>query len=109
MPEDGGEYKCIAENAAGKAECACKVLVEGKFFAGYGKTFLRTSSFPPSFSNSSLYEPHTQKRTLLHSFWSISNSVSTINEHEQRDSTEPRALAALWNNLCCPAAHLQGF
>uniref|UniRef100_A0A8C0B333 Myosin light chain kinase, smooth muscle n=1 Tax=Buteo japonicus TaxID=224669 RepID=A0A8C0B333_9AVES len=30
MPEDGGEYKCIAENAAGKAECACKVLVEGK-------------------------------------------------------------------------------
>lgn len=30
MPEDGGEYKCIAENAAGKAECVCKVLVEGK-------------------------------------------------------------------------------
>ncbi|XP_071419036.1 myosin light chain kinase, smooth muscle isoform X4 [Pithys albifrons albifrons] len=28
MPEDGGEYKCIAENAAGKAECACKVVVE---------------------------------------------------------------------------------
>uniref|UniRef100_A0A8B9IAA2 Myosin light chain kinase, smooth muscle n=3 Tax=Anserinae TaxID=2068722 RepID=A0A8B9IAA2_9AVES len=28
MPEDGGEYKCIAENAAGKAECACKVTVE---------------------------------------------------------------------------------
>ncbi|KAM9011021.1 myosin light chain kinase, smooth muscle isoform 2-T2 [Ara ararauna] len=28
MPEDGGEYKCIAENAAGKAECACKVQVE---------------------------------------------------------------------------------
>uniref|UniRef100_A0A8B9GFU4 Myosin light chain kinase, smooth muscle n=2 Tax=Amazona collaria TaxID=241587 RepID=A0A8B9GFU4_9PSIT len=28
MPEDRGEYKCIAENAAGKAECACKVLVE---------------------------------------------------------------------------------
>ncbi|XP_040418012.1 myosin light chain kinase, smooth muscle isoform X1 [Cygnus olor] len=28
MPEDGGEYKCIAENAAGKAECACKVMVE---------------------------------------------------------------------------------
>ncbi|XP_057286174.1 myosin light chain kinase, smooth muscle isoform X4 [Pezoporus wallicus] len=28
MPEDGGEYKCIAENVAGKAECACKVLVE---------------------------------------------------------------------------------
>ncbi|OXB81604.1 UNVERIFIED_CONTAM: hypothetical protein H355_008766, partial [Colinus virginianus] len=28
MLEDGGEYKCIAENAAGKAECACKVLVE---------------------------------------------------------------------------------
>lgn len=30
MPEDRGEYKCIAENAAGKAECVCKVLVEGK-------------------------------------------------------------------------------
>ncbi|XP_032859263.2 myosin light chain kinase, smooth muscle isoform X4 [Tyto alba] len=28
MPEDGGEYKCLAENAAGKAECACKVLIE---------------------------------------------------------------------------------
>lgn len=37
MPEDGGEYKCIAENAAGKAECACKVLVEGKYFTGSGK------------------------------------------------------------------------
>uniref|UniRef100_A0A8C3VF22 Myosin light chain kinase, smooth muscle n=1 Tax=Catharus ustulatus TaxID=91951 RepID=A0A8C3VF22_CATUS len=28
VPEDGGEYKCIAENPAGKAECACKVVVE---------------------------------------------------------------------------------
>nr|XP_013816024.1 PREDICTED: myosin light chain kinase, smooth muscle isoform X1 [Apteryx mantelli mantelli] len=28
VPEDEGEYKCIAENAAGKAECACRVLVE---------------------------------------------------------------------------------
>uniref|UniRef100_A0A8B9QM31 Myosin light chain kinase, smooth muscle n=1 Tax=Apteryx owenii TaxID=8824 RepID=A0A8B9QM31_APTOW len=28
VPEDEGEYKCIAENAAGKAECACRVQVE---------------------------------------------------------------------------------
>ncbi|XP_034642446.1 myosin light chain kinase, smooth muscle [Trachemys scripta elegans] len=28
FPEDVGQYKCIAENAAGRAECACKVLVD---------------------------------------------------------------------------------
>uniref|UniRef100_A0A8B9TBC8 Myosin light chain kinase, smooth muscle n=1 Tax=Anas platyrhynchos TaxID=8839 RepID=A0A8B9TBC8_ANAPL len=50
MPEDGGEYKCIAENAAGKAECACKVLVEGKYFPEYRKIILRSSSFPPFLS-----------------------------------------------------------
>uniref|UniRef100_A0A8C0UBR0 Myosin light chain kinase, smooth muscle n=1 Tax=Cyanistes caeruleus TaxID=156563 RepID=A0A8C0UBR0_CYACU len=31
MPEDGGEYKCIAENPAGKAECACKVVLTFEF------------------------------------------------------------------------------
>ncbi|XP_067405728.1 myosin light chain kinase, smooth muscle isoform X3 [Emydura macquarii macquarii] len=28
LPEDVGQYKCIAENAAGRAECACNVLVD---------------------------------------------------------------------------------
>ncbi|KAG7466950.1 hypothetical protein MATL_G00147860 [Megalops atlanticus] len=28
LPEDEGQYKCRAENAAGKAECACMVLVD---------------------------------------------------------------------------------
>ncbi|XP_074857098.1 myosin light chain kinase, smooth muscle isoform X2 [Carettochelys insculpta] len=28
LPEDVGQYKCIAENAAGRAECACKVIVD---------------------------------------------------------------------------------
>nr|XP_056717065.1 myosin light chain kinase, smooth muscle isoform X2 [Euleptes europaea] len=28
FPEDEGQYKCIAENTAGKAECSCSVLVE---------------------------------------------------------------------------------
>ncbi|XP_062972742.1 myosin light chain kinase, smooth muscle isoform X2 [Elgaria multicarinata webbii] len=28
FPEDEGQYKCIAENTAGKSECACSVLVE---------------------------------------------------------------------------------
>ena len=54
MPEDGGEYKCIAENAAGKAECACKVLVEGKYFAGDPSLELPPSPlyFPiPAFMN----------------------------------------------------------
>uniref|UniRef100_A0A8C8SS89 Myosin light chain kinase, smooth muscle n=1 Tax=Pelusios castaneus TaxID=367368 RepID=A0A8C8SS89_9SAUR len=30
LPEDVGQYKCIAENAAGRAECACNVLVDGE-------------------------------------------------------------------------------
>nr|XP_015214260.1 PREDICTED: myosin light chain kinase, smooth muscle isoform X1 [Lepisosteus oculatus]XP_015214261.1 PREDICTED: myosin light chain kinase, smooth muscle isoform X1 [Lepisosteus oculatus] len=28
LPEDEGQYKCIAENSAGKAECSCTVLVD---------------------------------------------------------------------------------
>ncbi|XP_058051190.1 myosin light chain kinase, smooth muscle isoform X2 [Ahaetulla prasina] len=28
FPEDEGQYKCIAENTAGKSECICSVLVE---------------------------------------------------------------------------------
>ncbi|XP_019335993.2 myosin light chain kinase, smooth muscle isoform X4 [Alligator mississippiensis] len=28
LPEDEGQYKCIAENAAGRAECVCSVLVD---------------------------------------------------------------------------------
>uniref|UniRef100_A0A8C3JWV6 Myosin light chain kinase, smooth muscle n=1 Tax=Calidris pygmaea TaxID=425635 RepID=A0A8C3JWV6_9CHAR len=56
MPEDGGEYKCIAENAAGKAECACKVLVEGKYVAGYGETL-------PQISFSLLF-PDTSEATV---------------------------------------------
>ncbi|XP_032652926.1 myosin light chain kinase, smooth muscle isoform X2 [Chelonoidis abingdonii] len=28
FPEDVGQYKCIVENAAGRAECACKVLMD---------------------------------------------------------------------------------
>ncbi|KAM6461571.1 myosin light chain kinase, smooth muscle isoform 3-T3 [Liasis olivaceus] len=28
FPEDEGQYKCIAENTAGKSECTCSVLVE---------------------------------------------------------------------------------
>ncbi len=32
LPEDEGQYKCRAENSAGKAECSCMVLVDGKNF-----------------------------------------------------------------------------
>uniref|UniRef100_A0A663E1G1 Myosin light chain kinase, smooth muscle n=1 Tax=Aquila chrysaetos chrysaetos TaxID=223781 RepID=A0A663E1G1_AQUCH len=47
MPEDGGEYKCIAENAAGKAECACKVLVEGNHLKRDLFFFFFSSAVPP--------------------------------------------------------------
>uniref|UniRef100_A0A3B5ADA1 Myosin light chain kinase, smooth muscle n=1 Tax=Stegastes partitus TaxID=144197 RepID=A0A3B5ADA1_9TELE len=30
LPEDEGQYKCRAENPAGRAECSCTVLVDGK-------------------------------------------------------------------------------
>uniref|UniRef100_A0A4W5NXE3 Myosin light chain kinase, smooth muscle n=1 Tax=Hucho hucho TaxID=62062 RepID=A0A4W5NXE3_9TELE len=30
LPEDEGQYKCRAENSAGKAECSCMVLVDGE-------------------------------------------------------------------------------
>ncbi|MGH0147854.1 UNVERIFIED_CONTAM: hypothetical protein FKN15_062916, partial [Acipenser sinensis] len=30
LPEDEGQYKCIAENSAGRAECCCLVHVNGK-------------------------------------------------------------------------------
>uniref|UniRef100_A0A8C3RA48 Myosin light chain kinase, smooth muscle n=1 Tax=Cyanoderma ruficeps TaxID=181631 RepID=A0A8C3RA48_9PASS len=67
MPEDGGEYKCIAENPAGKAECACKVVVEGKCCAGYRKPFLRASSFPP-------YFPRITIRSYLHTLKNQKNA-----------------------------------
>uniref|UniRef100_A0AAY4DSA1 Myosin light chain kinase, smooth muscle n=1 Tax=Denticeps clupeoides TaxID=299321 RepID=A0AAY4DSA1_9TELE len=31
LPEDEGQYTCRVENAAGKAECVCVVLVDGEF------------------------------------------------------------------------------
>ncbi|KAM6421540.1 myosin light chain kinase, smooth muscle isoform 2-T2 [Rhynochetos jubatus] len=46
MPEDGGEYKCIAENAAGKAECACKVLVEDASSAKTAKPIEKKTKKP---------------------------------------------------------------
>jgi len=30
LPEDEGQYKCRAETSAGRAECSCMVLVDGK-------------------------------------------------------------------------------
>lgn len=35
LPEDEGQYKCKAENSAGKVECSCMVLVDGKNFIFY--------------------------------------------------------------------------
>lgn len=30
MPEDSGEYTCIATNSEGKATCSCRVTVQGR-------------------------------------------------------------------------------
>lgn len=30
LPEDEGQYMCRAESSAGRAECCCMVLVDGK-------------------------------------------------------------------------------
>uniref|UniRef100_A0A8C9VD44 Myosin light chain kinase, smooth muscle n=1 Tax=Scleropages formosus TaxID=113540 RepID=A0A8C9VD44_SCLFO len=49
LPEDEGQYKCRAENAVGRAECECMVLVDGKLthlpatFSGLTCAFCGTS------------------------------------------------------------------
>ncbi|XP_018429586.1 PREDICTED: myosin light chain kinase, smooth muscle-like [Nanorana parkeri] len=44
FPEDGGQYKCVAENSAGKAECSCNVSVEDTS----GKTEIKKTKKPRS-------------------------------------------------------------
>lgn len=41
LPEDEGQYKCRAENSAGKAECSCTVLVDGE-----NKALVLSQTFP---------------------------------------------------------------
>uniref|UniRef100_A0ACB8G185 Uncharacterized protein n=1 Tax=Sphaerodactylus townsendi TaxID=933632 RepID=A0ACB8G185_9SAUR len=47
FPEDEGQYKCIAENTAGKAECACSVFVEESLKATEKKSKKTKSSILP--------------------------------------------------------------
>ncbi|XP_053107711.1 myosin light chain kinase, smooth muscle isoform X2 [Hemicordylus capensis] len=46
FPEDEGQYKCIAENTAGKSECACNVLVEESLKPTEKKSKKPKSSLP---------------------------------------------------------------
>ncbi|XP_060630871.2 myosin light chain kinase, smooth muscle isoform X2 [Anolis sagrei] len=53
FPEDEGQYKCIAENASGKSECACSVLVEESSKSTEKKTKKPKSSLSPVLSTES--------------------------------------------------------
>ncbi|KAJ6665436.1 hypothetical protein lerEdw1_003276, partial [Lerista edwardsae] len=53
FPEDEGQYKCIAENTAGKSECACSVSVEESLKPTEKKTKKPKSSLPPVLSSES--------------------------------------------------------
>ncbi|XP_072331662.1 myosin light chain kinase, smooth muscle-like isoform X2 [Scyliorhinus torazame] len=43
LPEDQGQYKCIAENSAGKMECTCSVTVADAASSKVPKTIEKTS------------------------------------------------------------------
>ena len=45
IPEDEGEYRCVAENEAGKSESVAKLLV-------------RDNEYPPEFTNEGQDEPY---------------------------------------------------
>ncbi|XP_061465054.1 myosin light chain kinase, smooth muscle isoform X1 [Rhineura floridana] len=53
FPEDEGHYKCIAENTAGKSECACNVLVEESLKPTEKKSKKPKSSLSPVFTTES--------------------------------------------------------
>uniref|UniRef100_I3JEI9 Myosin light chain kinase, smooth muscle n=1 Tax=Oreochromis niloticus TaxID=8128 RepID=I3JEI9_ORENI len=59
--EDEGQYKCRAENSAGKAECSCTVLVDGENKALNSKPSL-TLRFPSAL----LLPTHTHTHTCTH-------------------------------------------
>uniref|UniRef100_A0A8C9U852 Myosin light chain kinase, smooth muscle n=1 Tax=Scleropages formosus TaxID=113540 RepID=A0A8C9U852_SCLFO len=56
LPEDEGQYKCRAENAVGRAECECMVLVDGKL------THLPFSGLTCAFCGTSLDEARIKKK-----------------------------------------------
>ena len=45
LPEDEGEYRCVAENEAGKSECVAKLFVADR-------------EYPPEFTNEGQDEPY---------------------------------------------------
>jgi hypothetical protein len=49
LPEDEGEYRCVAENEAGKAESVARVFVSEK-------------EYPPEFTNEGQDEPYVVKK-----------------------------------------------
>uniref|UniRef100_A0A674EAQ7 Myosin light chain kinase, smooth muscle n=1 Tax=Salmo trutta TaxID=8032 RepID=A0A674EAQ7_SALTR len=59
LPEDEGQYKCRAENSAGKAECSCMVLVDANF---WGHVFFSPlSSVDPTDTNSTAADKKIKK------------------------------------------------
>uniref|UniRef100_A0A674EB40 Myosin light chain kinase, smooth muscle n=1 Tax=Salmo trutta TaxID=8032 RepID=A0A674EB40_SALTR len=60
LPEDEGQYKCRAENSAGKAECSCMVLVDVANFWGH-VFFSPLSSVDPTDTNSTAADKKIKK------------------------------------------------
>lgn len=77
LPEDAGRYMCKAENAAGKAECSCKVMVSGKSLQNHHHHHHHTLP-PPLFLGESLPYKASEHFSLISNVWAREFGNATL-------------------------------